>query len=167
MAQSDFQKRLMELQSNLFSFAMKLTSNYDDANDLLQDTTCKALVNEEKYVDDSNFKSWVFTIMRNIFINNYRRVVRTQTVVDKTEDLYQLNLNQLESSETPDNSYAMSEVTSVVDSLQEEYRVPFVMHISGYKYQEIAEQMHLPLGTVKSRIFFAKQKLQSELKEYR
>ena len=105
--------------------------------------------------------------MRNIFINNYRRVVRTQTVVDKTEDLYQLNLNQLESSETPDNSYAMSEVTSVVESLQEEYRVPFVMHISGYKYQEIAEQMHLPLGTVKSRIFFAKQKLQSELKEYR
>lgn len=167
MVQSDFQKRLMDIQSNLFSFAMKLTSNYDDAHDLLQDTTCKALVNEEKYVDDSNFKSWVFTIMRNIFINNYRRVVRTQTVVDKTEDLYQLNLNQLESSETSDNSYAMSEVTSVVESLQEEYRVPFVMHISGYKYQEIAEQMHLPLGTVKSRIFFAKQKLQSELKEYR
>ena len=67
MAQSDFQKRLMDIQSNLFSFAMKLTSNYDDAHDLLQDTTCKALVNEEKYVDDSNFKSWVFTIMRNIF----------------------------------------------------------------------------------------------------
>lgn len=114
MGLSDFQKRLLGLQDNLLSFAYKLTSDYDDAHDLLQDTTCKALANEKKYVDDSNFKSWVFTIMRNLFINNYRRIVRTQTIVDKSDDLYQLNLPQVESPETPDNSYALTEVSKVV-----------------------------------------------------
>lgn len=167
MGLSDFQKRLLGLQDNLLSFAYKLTSDYDDAHDLLQDTTCKALANEKKYVDDSNFKSWVFTIMRNLFINNYRRIVRTQTIVDKSDDLYQLNLPQVESPETPDNSYALTEVSRVVAELSDDYRIPFMMHFSGYKYQEIAEHMDLPLGTVKSRIFFAKQKLQSQLKDYR
>ena len=167
MAKAEFHKRLMDLQDNLLSFALKLTSNYDDAHDLLQDTTCKALVNEQKYVDDSNFRSWVFTIMRNIFINNYRRVVRSQTVVDKSDDLYQMNLPQIEASETPENSYTLSEVTQAVNELAEEYRRPFSLHVAGYKYQEIAEMMQLPLGTVKSRIFFAKQKLQQQLREYR
>lgn len=156
----------MGLQDNLLSFAFKLTSNYDDAHDLLQDTTYKALANESKYIDDSNFKSWVFTIMRNIFINNYRRIARTQTILDKSDDLYQLNLPVAESSETPESKYSLAEVVGEVNKLPEEYRKPFVMHYYGYKYQEIADNMNLPLGTVKSRIFFAKLKLQSQLKGY-
>ena len=87
-----FQTKLLDLQSNLLNFAYLLTSNRDDAYDLLQDTTLKALDNEDKYVDNVNFKGWVFTIMRNIFINNYRKVVRSATVIDQTEDLYHLNL---------------------------------------------------------------------------
>ena len=167
MSTSNFQKRLLGMQDNLLSFAIKLTANYDDAHDLLQDTTCKALANESKYVDDSNFRSWIFTIMRNIFINNYRRIVRAQTVVDKSDDLFQLNLPQVETSETPETYCAFSEVSEIVNSLPEEYRRPFTMHVDGYKYQEIADAMNLPLGTVKSRIFFAKQKLQSQLDDYR
>lgn len=167
MNKKEFHNRLIGMQHNLLSFAMKLTSDYEDAQDLLQDTTCKALVNETKYVDDSNFKSWVFTIMRNIFINNYRKVVRSQTTVDTTDDLYQLNLPQVETSETPENSYALMEVTQAVSKLPKEYLEPFRMHVSGYKYHEIAETLGLPLGTVKSRIFFAKQKLQGQLKDYR
>ena len=167
MSISNFQKRLLGMQDNLLSFAIKLTANYDDAHDLLQDTTCKALANESKYVDDSNFRSWIFTIMRNIFINNYRRIVRAQTVVDKSDDLFQLNLPQVETSETPENYCAFSEVSEIVNSLPEEYRRPFTMHVDGYKYQEIADAMNLPLGTVKSRIFFAKQKLQLQLDDYR
>lgn len=89
-----FQTKLLDLQSNLLNFAYLLTSNRDDAYDLLQDTTLKALDNEDKYVDNVNFKGWVFTIMRNIFINNYRKVVRSATVIDQTEDLYHLNLPQ-------------------------------------------------------------------------
>ncbi len=164
---SDFQQRVLGLQANLLSFAMKLTADYDDAHDLLQDTTCRALANENKYVDDSNFKSWMFTIMRNIFINNYRKIARAQTVVDKSDDSFQLNLPQVESPETPENSYALTEVSRIVAGLPDDYRRPFEMHFSGYKYQEIAEILDLPLGTVKSRIFFAKQRLQAQLKEYR
>lgn len=92
MSTQNFQAKLLSLQSNLLNFAYLLTSNRDDAYDLLQDTTLKALDNEDKYVDNVNFKGWVFTIMRNIFINNYRKVVRSATIIDQTEDLYHLNL---------------------------------------------------------------------------
>ena len=104
MNSPQFQERLLNLQSNLLNFAYMLTSNRDEAQDLLQDTTLKALDNEDKYVDNVNFKGWVFTIMRNIFINNYRRIVRNNTVVDQTEDLYHLNLPQESGFDTPDGS---------------------------------------------------------------
>ena len=100
-ANSNFQTRLMALQSNMLNFAYMLTSNRDDAYDLLQDTTLKALDNADKYVDNTNFKGWVFTIMRNIFINNYRRMARTATVIDQTEDLYHLNLARTAASTLP------------------------------------------------------------------
>lgn len=162
-----FQGKLLSLQSNLLNFAYMLTSNYDDAYDLLQDTTLKALDNKDKYVDNVNFKGWVFTIMRNIFINNYRKVVRSSTVVDKTEDLYHLNLPQDSGFQTPEGSFAAMEITKAINSFSDEYRVPFSMHVAGYKYNEIAEKMNLPLGTVKSRIFFARQKLQQQFHDYR
>lgn len=88
-----FKQKLLGLQSNLFNFACQLTANREAANDLLQDTTLKVLDNEKKYVENVNFKGWVFTIMRNIFINNYRRQVRSATVIDTTEDLYHLSYN--------------------------------------------------------------------------
>ncbi len=167
MGSSNFQTKLLDLQSNLLNFAYTLTANRDDAYDLLQDTTLKALDNEDKYVDNTNFKGWVFTIMRNIFINNYRKVVRSATVIDQTEDLYHLNLPQDSGYETPDGSIAANEITAAIDSFADEYRIPFSMHVAGYKYNEIAEQMNLPLGTIKSRIFFARQRLQEMLKDYR
>ena len=89
-----FKNRLIGLQGNLLNFAYQLTANREQAEDLLQDTTLKALDNEEKYVDNVNFKGWIFTIMRNIFINNYRQTVRKATVIDQTEDLYHLNISQ-------------------------------------------------------------------------
>ena len=167
MEATTFQSRLMSLQANLLNFAYMLTSNRDDAYDLLQDTTLKALDNREKYVDNTNFKGWVFTIMRNIFINNYRRVARSATVIDQTEDCYHLNLSQDSGLETPDGSYAVSEITAAINEFPEKYRVPFSMHVQGYKYNEIAEEMDLPLGTIKSRIFFARQELQKRFADYR
>ena len=167
MATSNFQTKLMDLQKNLLNFAFILTSNRDDAYDLLQDTTLKALDNEDKYVDNVNFKGWVFTIMRNIFINNYRKVVRSATVIDQTEDLYHLNLPQDSGFETPEGSFAAKEITAAINEFSDDYRIPFTMHVAGYKYNEIAEKMNLPLGTVKSRIFFARQRLQQSLKDYR
>ena len=167
MSSQNFQSKLLSLQSNLLNFAYMLTSNRDDAYDLLQDTTLKALDNEDKYVDNVNFKGWVFTIMRNIFINNYRKVVRSATVIDQTEDLYHLNLPQESGLDTPEGSVAANEITAAINSFSDEYRIPFSMNVAGYKYNEIAEKMDLPLGTVKSRIFFARQRLQKMLKDYR
>ncbi|MBO8437929.1 MAG: RNA polymerase sigma factor [Bacteroidetes bacterium] len=162
-----FQERLLKLQDNLLNFAYMLTANREEAEDLLQDTTLKALDNRDKYIDNINFKGWVFTIMRNIFINNYRRMVRNQTVVDRTEDLFHLNLPQESGFDTPDGTYTIKEIRRAINSFPDEYRVPFAMHIAGYKYHEIATHLGLPLGTVKSRIFFARQKLQSILKDYK
>ena len=167
MTTAAFTSRLMNLQSNMLNFAYMLTSNRDDAYDHLQDTILKVLDNQDKYVENTNFKGWVFTIMRNIFINNYRRVVRSATVVDRTEDLYHLNLPQDSGFETPEGAFGVNEISAAIDEFPEKYRVPFSMHVAGYKYNEIAEKMDLPLGTIKSRIFFARQALQQRFADYR
>lgn len=166
-ASNSFQTRLMALQGNMLNFAYMLTSNRDDAYDLLQDTTLKVLDNADKYVENTNFKGWVFTIMRNIFINNYRRKVRSATIIDTTEDFYHLNLSQESGFETPEGSFAAKEISAVINDFSQEYKVPFTMYIEGYKYSEIAEKLQLPLGTVKSRIFFARKRLQKELRDYK
>ena len=163
MGTEKFQNDLMKLQGNLLNFAYMLTSNRDDAYDLLQDTTLKALDNEDKYAENTNFKGWVFTIM----LNNYRRGARAATVTDSTDNLYHLNLSQDSGLETPEGSYTAAEITDAINSFADEYRIPFSMHVAGYKYNEIAEKMELPLGTVKSRIFFARKKLQEQFADYR
>ena len=162
-----FKQRVLGLQSNLLSFAYQLTTDKDQARDLLQDTTLKALDNEEKYVDNVNFKGWIFTIMRNIFINNYRQTVRKATVIDQTEDLYHLNISQDSGLTSPEGSYAVKEITHALEGFSDDYRIPFNMYVAGYKYNEIAEKMGLPLGTVKSRIFFARKRLRDQLQDFR
>jgi len=162
-----FQTNLMELQDNLLNFAYMLTSNRDDAYDLLQDTTLKAIDNRDKYTDNTNFKGWVFTIMRNLFINNYRRASRAATMVDTTDNLYHLSLSQDSGLESPEGSIAAAEITAAINSFSDEYRIPFTMHVEGYKYAEIAEELNLPVGTVKSRIFFARKQLKTRFADYR
>ena len=162
-----FKQRVLGLQSNLLSFAYQLTTDKDQARDLLQDTTLKALDNEEKYVDNVNFKGWIFTIMRNIFINNYRQTVRKQTVIDQTEDLYHLNISQDSGLASPEGSFAVKEITQALAGFSDDYRIPFNMYVAGYKYNEIADKMGLPLGTVKSRIFFARKRLRDQLQDFR
>lgn len=161
------QSRLTSLQANMLNFAYMLTSNRDDAYDLLQDTMLKVLDNADKYTENTNFKGWVFTIMRNIFINNYRRMSRSATVIDKTADCYHLNLSQDSGIDSPEGSMAAGEITAAIAEFPDKYRVPFSMHVAGYKYNEIADKMQLPLGTVKSRIFFARQQLQERFADYR
>lgn len=166
MINKKFQDKLLSLQGNMLNFALMLTSNKDDAYDLLQDTTLKALDNEEKYAENTNFKGWVFTIMRNIFINNYRRATRSSVKIDTTDDLYTLNLPQESGYETPENAYAVNEVNDAINKFSDDYKVPFSLHLAGYRYAEIASYMGLPVGTVKSRIYYARQKLRKDLKDY-
>ena len=166
MNTSQFQKKLLGMQENMMNFALMLTANREDAQDLLQETSLKVLDNREKYVDNRNFKGWVLTVMRNIFINNYHRVLRTQTVVEQDGDLYNLHVTNDSSFDTPDGTCQLQEITGAIDALNEELKVPFSMYVSGYRYHEIAEALHIPLGTVKSRIFFARQELKTKLKDF-
>ena len=161
-----FQQKLLSLQENMMNFALMLTANRDDAQDLLQDTTLKVLDNQDNFVDNVNFKGWVLTVMRNIFINNYHKIVRVQTVVDSSADLYNLDVVNDSGFDSPDKAYQIKEITKAINGLNDDLKVPFSMFLSGYKYNEIAEKLNVPLGTVKSRIFFARQELQKRLKDF-
>lgn len=163
----NFEKGLLDMQGELFRFALKLTANREEANDLLQETSLKALDNIDKYTPETNFKGWMYTIMRNIFINNYRKEMREQTYVDQTDNLYHLNLPQDSGFESTESTYDLKEIHRVVNALPAEYRTPFSMHVAGFKYREIADKLNLPLGTIKSRIFFTRQRLQEELSDFR
>jgi RNA polymerase sigma-70 factor (ECF subfamily) len=167
MKSSQFEKDLIELQSNMRNFAFSLTLNRDDAEDLLQDTTLKVLDNQDKFVENVNFKGWILTIMKNIFINNYRKIVRNQTVFDRTDDLHHLNLPQNSGFENPEGALSVGEINNSINAFADEYRIPFTMHLDGYKYEEIAQTMKLPIGTVKSRIFLARKRLQEQLKDFK
>ncbi|MDL2221317.1 RNA polymerase sigma factor [Parabacteroides sp. OttesenSCG-928-N08] len=162
-----FQGKLLGLQENMMNFALTLTANRDDAQDLLQDTTLKVLNNKDKFVDNVNFKGWVLTVMRNIFINNYHKIVRTQTIIDQGADIYNLDIVNESGFDSPEGSYQINEINNAIEQLSSDLKVPFSMYLSGYKYHEIADKLHVPLGTVKSRIFFARQELQGNLKDYK
>lgn len=166
MTAIEFNHKLTSLQDNLHYFAMTLTSNTDEAKDLVQDTYVKALTNRDKFEDNTNLKAWTFTIMKNTFINNYRRSIRTNAIIDTTEDLYFLNLPKESGIPSPESQISQKDIQKRVDLLDDDQRVPFVMHTQGYKYKEIADKLQISIGTVKSRIFFGRKKLMENLKGY-
>ena len=162
-----FVKRVLELQGVLYIYAYSLTSNIDDAKDLLQETLLKALDNRDKYVDNTNLKGWMVTIMKHIFINNYRRASYTKTIIDQTEELYYLNHLQDADIETPESLLDVQDIKHTIASFPKDYKVILSMLIAGLKYSEIAERLNISTGTVKSRIFYVRKKLQVILKDYR
>jgi len=166
MTNLEFNNRLIGMKPNLQRFAMSLTSDRDSALDLVQDTFLKAITNKDKFVDFTNLKAWVFTIMKNTFINNYRRNLKENTIIDGTKDLYYLNHSHDKGFSSPESNYAEGEISKAISSLEDEFRIPFEMHIEGFKYKEIADELGLKIGTVKSRIFFTRQKLMLMLKDY-
>ena len=167
MTAVEFNHKLLSLEDNLERFALSLTSDRDKAKDLLQETFLKALAYREKFVSFTNLKAWTFTIMKNTFINDYRKAMRENTSMDNTKDLYHLNKVQETGFSNPDTSYAVNEIRKQIDKLDDDFRIPFEMHNQGYKYKEIAEKLNLKIGTVKSRIFFTRKKLMESLKDYK
>lgn len=165
MSTLEFNNILTSMESYLLAFAMKFTRNIDDAKDLTQETMLKALRYQDYYKPKTNFKAWIFTIMKNTFINQYRRKSRSKTIFDDSTDLFLLN-NTTENRDTPYNHITDKELNSKLETLSEEYKKPFEMHYEGYKYKEIAEELDIPLGTVKSRIFIARKKMMDLLPEY-
>jgi RNA polymerase sigma-70 factor (ECF subfamily) len=159
MSQVEFYTRFHQLTSLLQAFAYNLTKNQEDAKDLYQETAFRALTNRDKFNPGTNFKAWSFTIMKNIFINNYRKKVKANTIMDSTDNMYYLNSGSVSISNGAEANILMEELTEMIARLDDSIRIPFLMHYQGFKYQEIADELNLPLGTVKSRIFFARKEL--------
>ena len=165
MAHYNFDQRFRELTPVLRAFAYNLTQNQDDAKDLYQETAFRAMANREKFLPDTNLKAWLFTIMKNIFINNYRKKVKSNTILDSTDNLYYINSSSRAVENRGDALTLIKELKELIDKLEDSIRIPFLMHYEGYKYQEIADKFDLPLGTVKSRIFFARRELKAQIKQ--
>ncbi len=161
MSTIEFQNNLDKLSLVLNNFAYNLTKNVEDAKDLFQETAFRALSNKEKFRPGTNFKAWCFTIMKNIFINNYRKKLKANTISDSTDNLYYLNSGSKVISNQADSNIMLGELHDMVNGLDDSLKIPFTMHYEGFKYQEIADHLGLPLGTVKSRIFFARKELKS------
>lgn len=166
MTATEFNKQLLTHQNVLKYFALKLTTDMTDAEDLLQETFLKALKYKDKFQEQTNLKSWLYTIMKNTFINNYRRNVRKRNIMTSSDDKEYLIPAPNYSEVSPESHYNHKEITKTVDQLSDDCRIPFMMHNEGYKYKEIADELELPIGTVKSRIFLARQKLTRALKDY-
>lgn len=166
MSTIEFDSRFDQLSTMLQSFAYKLTKNGEDAKDLFQETAFRAMTNRDKFRAGTNFKAWLFTIMKNIFINNYRKKMKSNTIMDSTDNMYYINSGKNTIANDANSNIMMDELTGMVSNLEESMRVPFLMHYQGYKYQEIADHLELPLGTVKSRIFFARKELKENVERY-
>lgn len=163
MSTTNFQDKLYQLSSVLNTFAYNLTKNGEDAKDLFQETAFRALSNKDKFRPGTNLKAWLFTIMKNIFINNYRKKMKANTIQDSTDNLYYINSGSGTITNQANSNIMMNELEHMIETLDKSLRVPFLMHYEGYKYQEIADHLEVPLGTVKSRIFFARKELKQSI----
>ncbi len=166
MTTMEFNTQLARLGDNLQKYAVSLTMNSEDAKDLVQETYFKAIANKDKFEADTNLKAWTYTIMRNTFINNYRKKVKNNTAYDNTENLHFLNRKQDSGYVAPEVRIQAEEIENRIANLDKDYGIPFSMHVKGYKYKEIADHLGLKIGTVKSRIFFSRKKLMQSLKDY-
>lgn len=165
MTKKEMADYLVANQKPLWQSAFYLTKNEDDASDLTQSVFLKALCNFEKFTDSTNLGGWLYTIMRNLFINQCRSA--DQVRISRSDKEYETAPNDLMygTSESADSRCTMQDIEHAIDILNKEYSIPFRRYVSGYKYQEIADKMNIPLGTVKSRIFIARKKAQAYLTE--
>ncbi len=166
MSTIEFNSRFYDLTSSLQAFAYNLTKNTEDAKDLYQETAFRAMTNRDKFMPGTNFKAWLFTIMKNIFINNYRKRVKKNTIIDTTDNHFFINSGGSVVDNDAGRNILLDELNGMIDSLDDSIKEPFMMHFVGYKYQEIADHLDLPLGTVKSRIFFARKALKDKIENH-
>jgi RNA polymerase sigma-70 factor (ECF subfamily) len=157
---------LLENTDFLKPFAVTLTKDHEAAKDLLQETMYRALANQEKYSVGTNIKAWLYTIMRNIFINNYRRKSKQNTIFDNSSNDFLLNYNQQAVDNGAESNLRMKDVYQALHNLPDIFKQPFMLYFEGYKYHEIADALQEPLGTIKSRIHFARRLLKEEIRKF-
>jgi RNA polymerase sigma-70 factor (ECF subfamily) len=166
MTAIEFNQQLINQRIPLKNFAYSLTLNSDEAQDLLQDTYLKALMYRDKFADASNLKAWLYTIMKNTFINSYRRSIKTRQIIQQTEDLSLVRALPGANMPGAESQINHKQIVNAIESLEDDYKIPFTRYNDGYKYKEIADELDLPIGTVKSRIFLARKRLMEILRDF-
>lgn len=167
MNNHEFTYQLHSNQTALQSFAFNFTKDHEDANDLVQDTMLKAINYAEKFKEGTNFRGWLYTIMKNTFINNYRRTVKSQSVISVSDEISSSQLHYSASNNACEGKFVLEDIHKALNKLEPEYQVPFVKYFEGFKYHEIADMLKIPIGTVKTRIHVARQILKGNLKMYK
>jgi RNA polymerase sigma-70 factor (ECF subfamily) len=166
MSTIEFNQALAHNSDYLKPFAMTLTRDSESAKDLVQETLYRALANKEKYNNGTNIKAWLYTIMRNIFINNYRRSTKQNTIFDNTPNDFLLDQKQAGIANRAETNLSVKDILQAVHHLPDIFRNPFQLYFEGYKYHEIAVILSEPLGTIKSRIHFARKLLKQQVSRY-
>ena len=166
MTALEFGYKIESLTSSLKPYALKLTKDGEEANDLLQETVFKAYSNRDKFQDGTNLKAWMYTIMRNTFITNYQRMIRRNTFIDTTENNHFINTSSVVIENGAKGNFVMNDIQAAINGLKDMYKIPFTMYFRGFKYHEIAEKLEIPIGTVKNRIHIARKELKNGLKVY-
>lgn len=167
MSTIDLNTQIISHSKQLKYFALKLTSDYEEAQDLLQETLLKAIKYSHKFAEETNLRAWLYTIMKNLFINDYRKAVKIRNVVDHGKDLNHVHVAEGASPRIAESHINELEIRKAIANLDKDYQVPFEMYVDGYKYKEIAEYLKLPIGTIKSRIFLARKDLMAQLQDFK
>lgn len=166
MNRFEFNNLVIQHSDSLRSYARNFTREQEDANDLVQDTLLKAVTYFKNFREGTNLKGWLYTIMKNTFINNYRRITKLNTFLTKEEEISPANLMVSASYNQGENAFVADDIAHTLNSLSEEYYVPFTMYYEGYKYHEISEHLNIPIGTVKTRIHMARKTMKRKLVAY-
>ena len=167
MNKIEFNTLVIRQADSLRMYARNFTRDQDDANDLVQDTLLKAVTYFKNFKEGTNLKGWLYTIMKNTFINNYRRVVKTNSFITKEEEITNANLVVSATKNKGENKFIMDDINYALSSLSEDYYVPFTMYFEGYKYHEISDHLNIPIGTVKTRIHVARKVMKKTLSAYK
>lgn len=157
MSITEFNSLVLNHSESLKPFAVSLTRDHEEAKDLCQETLYKAFAYREKYEQGTNIKAWLYTIMRNIFINDYRRRSRKRAVLETVK------YSQTMFATSSEMSTRLREIEAAIHRLPSIFKTACVLYLQGYKYHEIALALNEPLGTIKSRIHFAKKTLQKQI----
>lgn len=167
MNKLEFNTLVIQQSESLKAYARNFTRDQDDANDLVQDTLLKAVTYFKNFKEGTNLKGWLYTIMKNTFINNYRRIVKTNSFITKEEEITSANLVVSATKNGGENKFVMEDINDALSSLSDDYYVPFTMYFEGYKYHEISDHLNIPIGTVKTRIHVARKVMKKTLSAYK
>ncbi|MDP2037415.1 MAG: sigma-70 family RNA polymerase sigma factor [Ignavibacteria bacterium] len=170
---ADFEREAVPHMNAVFNFALRMTGDQDDANDLVQETYLKAFRFFDKFEKGTNCKAWLFRILKNSYINDYRKAVKEPNKVDyeDVQNFYEnVKSDEIDSKHYEQDAFSNlldDEITKVLSALPEDFRTAIILSdIEGFTYEEIADFVDIPVGTVRSRLHRARKMLYAQLYDY-